>query len=257
MIRQYLIGTSNKEAVLAAARAFGAQTHVRAFTRGDLEGLKNPLLVIIDSGRVDGLDADMLQVLRRTNRGGMRYSPFLVFCQTRREIDAWRAAGAVAVHPTNDRAALKKAIQEALDGERAWVTSATYVGPCRRGRKAILNLRKRRAADAEEAETARREKARKASPVLSDRVFSLDVLLRRLTLSATLLSGSTIESRRAFRDLVDELQVSAQAHNRGDLSGVIANMRREADAFVQDGQRSTGALERMLSDLRTGIERVR
>ncbi len=254
MTRQFLVATSQKEAVQAAARAFGAQAHVRTFTRSDLERLKTPFLVVIDSGRIPDLDPDMLQSLRRTNRGGMRYSPFVVFCARKGEIAEWRNAGAVAIAHNADRAAVKKAIQTAVEGARTWVTSATYVGPCRRAHKAVLQWRNRRSADADVAAEKARAQAKKAAGG-AERVFSLDVLVRRLHLSATLLSGSTIESRRAFRDIVNDLQVSAQTHSRVDLANLISGVKREADLFIQDGQRDTSALERLLNDLRAAVER--
>lgn len=253
MPRQFLITTVHKDAVQAAARAFGAQAHVRSFTRSDLERLKTPFLVVMDSGRVADLNPEMLQTLRRTNRGGMRYSPFIVFCDRGAEMEAWRAAGALPLSSKSDRAAIKKAIQEAIESARIWVTSATYVGPCRRRHKAVLQWRNRRSADADEVAAKEREKAKKSGA--EERVFSIDVLVRRLNLSATLLSGSTIESRRAFRDLVNDLQASAQAHHRGDLTGIINALKREADLFIQDGQRDGAVLQRLVTDLRVAAER--
>lgn len=252
MARKILIATAHREPVLAAARAFGAQAHVRTFTRSDLERLKSPFLVVMDSGRPADLDPDMLQVLRRNNRGGMRYSPFIVFCDGR-EQGAWRSAGALVLPHKADRATIRKAVQEALESARAWVTSATYVGPCRRRRKAVLQWRNRRAADAEAAAARTQEKAKKAG--VESRVFSLDVLMRRLTLSATLLQGSTIESRRAFRDLVGDLQVSADACHRSDLARLTGALMREAELFVQDAQRDNGAVQDLLDRLRASLER--
>lgn len=253
MTRQVLIATVHKDAVQAAARAAGAQAHVRSFTRSDLERLKTPLLVVVDNGRIADLDPDLLQSLRRNNRGGMRYSPFIVFCDRPGDLAAWRHAGALAIPSKSDRAAIKKAVQEAMESTRTWVTSATYVGPCRRNHKAVLQWRNRRSADADAAAEKERAKAKKAGA--EERVFSLDVLVRRINLSATLLSGSTIESRRAFRDLINDLQSSAQGHHRGDLSSIVAALKREAELYLQDGQRDGAVLQRLVGDLRTAVER--
>lgn len=251
MTRLFLVATAQKEAVQAAARAFGAQAHVRAFTRSDLERLKTPMLMVFDADRISELDPETLQLLRRTSRGGLRYSPAVVLCARKADIPAWRAAGAVAIAQNADRGAIKKAIQTALEGARTWVTSASYVGPCRRSHKAVLKWRNRRSADADAAAAKVREKAKRAGVV--ERVLSLDVIVRRLSLSATLLSGATIENRRAFRDLVGELQVSAQTQGRGDLARIIAGLRREAEEFVQHSQRDTSVVERLLEDLRNAL----
>lgn len=247
--RQIVVNTSHKDAVLAAARSFGVQALARTFARADLERLKTPVLAIIDAGRVADLGPEELQTLRRTNRGGARLSPMLVFCGRGDDAAAWRAAGAVTLPHGASIAAIKKGIQEALDGARAWVTSSTYVGPCRRKHTVILNWRKRRTADA-----VKRAEA-KGQAQTEGRVGSVDQIVRRLTLSATLLSGSTIESRRAFRDLANDLAASANAHGRGDISGPISHLRREADAFVNDGQRSNARIEAILAEISQALTR--
>lgn len=250
MPRQIVINTSHKDAVLAASRSFGVQALARNFARADLERLKTPVLAIIDSGRVADLGPEELQTLRRTNRGGARLSPVIVFCGRGDDAPAWRAAGAVTLPHGANMAAIKKGIQEALDGARAWVTSASYVGPCRRKHTVILNWRKRRTADA-----ARQAEAKGKAAAPEGRVGSIEQIVRRLTLSATLLSGSTIESRRAFRDLANDLAVSAVAHGRGDISGPVSHLRREADAFVNDGQRSNARIEAILADISDALTR--
>lgn len=248
MTRQIVINSSHKDAVLAAARGFGGQTLTRNFARADLERLKTPILAVIDCGRVADLGPDDLQTLRRTSRGGARLSPMIVFCARTDDPAAWRAAGAVPLPHGANTAAIKKAIHEALDGARAWVTSSSYVGPCRRKHQVILNWRKRRNADA----AKRAQAGEQAAP---GRVGSLDQIVRRLSLSATLLSGATIESRRAFRDLTNDLAASATAFGRGDLSGPIAHLRREAEAFVQDGQRPNQRIEAILGELSAALAR--
>ncbi|MET0183523.1 MAG: hypothetical protein ABW199_11615 [Caulobacterales bacterium] len=257
MTRQYLVNSSLKEAVQAAARSLGGQVHLRAFTRSDLERLKQPVLVIADDSRLDLITPDVLQNMRRTSRGGMRYSPFLVFCSRKNDIPIWRHAGAIAVPAGADRATVKKAMEEALNGAKTWVTAQSYVGPCRRSHKAVLAWRNRRSSDRAEAQAKAEKAAEKRSQTeLSNvRVSSLDIINRRLKLSVTLLAGSSIETRRAFRDLVVEAQASAQALRRGDLAGVIAQMRREADAFLQNSERSTAALERAIDDFSDGVAR--
>ncbi len=250
MPRQIVINTRHKDAVLAAARSFGVQALARTFARADLERLKTPILAVIDSDRVADLGPEELQTLRRTSRGGARLSPMLVFCRRGEDTAAWRAAGAVTLPHDANNAAIKKGIQEAMDGARAWVTSASYVGPCRRKHTVILNWRKRRTADA-----ARRAEAKGQDAAPEGRIGSIEQIVRRLTLSATLLSGSTIESRRAFRDLSNDLAVSAVAHGRGDLSSPISHLRREADAFVNDGQRSNARIEAILADISDALTR--
>jgi len=248
--RQIVVNSSHKDTVLAAARGFGVQTLARAFARADLERLKTPILAIIDSGRVADLGPDDLQTLRRTSRGGARLSPLIVFCGRGDEAAAWRAAGAVTVPHGANAATIKKAIHEAIDGERAWVTSSSYVGPCRRKHQVILNWRKRRNADA-----AKQAASARAAAAPAGRVGSLEQILRRLHLSATLLTGSTIESRRAFRDLTDDLAASATHAGRGDLARAIAHLRQEAEAFVADGQRPNTRIEAILADLSDAFSR--
>lgn len=252
MTRQYLVNTSQKDAVAAAARGFGAQCHTRAFSSGDLERLKTPILVIFDAARADDLTPDVLQSLRRTHRGGVRYSPVLVLCDRPAEIAAWRAGGAVAVARSADRAALKAAIQQAIDGMRAWVTSASYVGPCRRKHKAILQWRTRRSAD--KAPAAARKEAADAPP---RKLASLDVLNRRLAVGCTLLSGATIEARRAFRDLCIEAHASASGHGRNDLLGVTARLRAEAEGFLQNPNKDGAAVEALVREFSAALGRGR
>lgn len=257
MTRQYLVNTAHKEAVQAAARALGAQVHLRAFTRSDLDRLKQPVLIVVDDARLDFITPDILQNMRRTSRGGMRYSPLLILCSRKGDMDEWRHAGAVAIAANSDRTAIKKAIDEALNGAKTWVTAQSYVGPCRRSHKAVLAWRNRRSSD----QAAAREKAEKAAEKKHQQalahvpVSSLAVLHRRLKLSATLLCGSSIETRRAFRDTVIELQASAQALGRNDISNLAAHLRREAEAFVQDGQRSSAQLDRVIADLGDALSR--
>lgn len=250
MTRQYLVHSVHKESVQAAARSLGAQVLARPFSAGDLERLKAPILVVFDDDGATGLTPDILQSLRRAHRGGVRYSPVVVFVTRRADMAAWRNAGAVAAPPGADKQAVRAAIQQAIEGQRGWVTSTSYVGPDRRRHRPMIAWHGRRQAD--KAKPAAQRRPERAGNI---RVSSLDQVHRRLFLSATLLSGATIEARRAFRDLADETQASAQAHNRGDLSGIIAAIRREADAFVQNGQRDVGALERLIADLGAAINR--
>lgn len=253
MTRQYLVHSVHKDAVQAAARSFGAQVLARPFSSGDLERLKAPILIVFDDDGTTGLTPDILQSLRRAHRGGVRYSPVVVFVARRGDMSEWRNAGAVAAPPGADKHAVKAAIQQAVEGQRGWVTSASYVGPDRRRHRPLIAWQGRRQADKAKPATQQRRPERAGNA----RVSSLEQVHRRLFLSATLLSGATIEARRAFRDLTDEAQVSAQAHNRGDLSGIIAAIRREAEAFVQNGQRDVGALERLVADLGEALDRRR
>lgn len=244
MVRQFLVSSAQKDALAAVARGCGAQIISRVFSAGDLERIKMPMLLAFDDGRGMELTPDLLQSLRRNHRGGVRYSPAVVFCKTPAAVKEWRDAGAVALMRGADRKEIENAVDEALAGERAWITSAAYVGPCRRKHKAVLKWRTRRQQDLSAADKVAKKKS--DAPV---HVSSLDVLHRRLTLGATLLSGATIENRRAFRDLTNEFQVSANHHRRDDLHALIAHLRKEAEAFVQNGQREGAALEQIVREI--------
>ncbi|MGE3142054.1 MAG: hypothetical protein AB7L65_01925 [Hyphomonadaceae bacterium] len=250
MTKQFLVNTSRKEHVAAAARAFGAQCHARPFGAGELARLKTPALLIFDAARAEDLTPDRLQSLRRAHRSGVRYAPALVLCDTKAEIAAWRAAGAVAIARKSGRGAVKAAIQHAIEDMRAWVTSTSYVGPCRRRHKAILQWRSRRAADA--APPAARERA-PDGPLR--RLVSLDALHRRMAVSSTLLSGATIESRRAFRDLIAETQAAVIGHNRHDLTPLTQRLRAEAEAFLQNANKDGRAVEALVAEFGRAMRR--
>lgn len=238
-MRLILAYTRNRNAILTAAKACGMQCALRAFSPADLMELRTPVLLAFDANGKPDFEPDFLQYLRRTHPGGVRYSPAIVFCRTREEIEDWRAAGAVPVSEKADAAELSAAIKTALVSTRKWVASASFVGPDRRGRKALLRMRKRRREDGAAAA------AKSAHNVVADdiRVSSPALMHRRLSLAAQLLHGSSIESRRAFRAMIDELEVSARAHGRSDLLGLSRTLRAEADRFLKDGNADTAAIE--------------
>ncbi len=252
MPRQYLVNSAQKEAVQAVARSLGASCVARSFGAPELERLKTPILIVFDSSRGEGLTPERLQSLRRTMRNGVRYSPVVVLCDRAAEIKEWRAAGAVAIARNADKKALKAAIEEALDGLKRWVTAASYVGPCRRRHQAILQWRTRRTADRAE-EKARAKSAEPAAPA---RVSSLSVVHRRLSLSVTLLSGSNIETRRAFRDLAAEAHASVLAQRRSDLVPITQGLRAEAEGFLQNAQRDSAKAESLIREFGAQIGRA-
>lgn len=247
MTRHIIVNSTQAEAVQAAARSLGAQCIVRAFGASELGRLKTPALIVFDSARAGDITPDALQHLRRSSRGGVRFSPTVVLCDKRDEVTAWRDAGAVACMRTADRAAVKTCMQEAMGGMRAWVTASSYVGPCRRKHKAVLHWRNRRTAD----QPAAKPNAPARAPAGGAGVptASLNVLYRRISLTGTMLSGSTIESRRAFRSLVGEIDMAVRHHGRGDVSNLTRKLVSEAEAIVHDGQRDTRELENAIAEL--------
>jgi len=241
MIRMIIANTAQADAVGAAAQASGVGIRLRPFIASDLERLRQPVLVVFDAERAPDIDPDLLQSLRRTLGGPIRYSPVLVF--TGGDKKPWHDAGAMALSPGVGAKRIREVIELALTTNRDWVTSSTYIGPSRRAHKALLPLSRRRAEDQGQGA------GRTALRVPPSQRASLGVISRRLTLSVTLLSGSTIEVRRAFQATVAELRDAAEAHERPDLLVSIDMLAREADAFVADARRDNSVAENAVRDL--------
>jgi hypothetical protein len=241
MIRLIVANTAQADAVGAAARAAGVAIRSRPFIASDLERLKQPALIVFDAERAPDLTPDLLQTLRRTLGGAVRYSPALVF--TGGDKRSWFEAGVIALGPGVGAHRIRQAIEICLASDRDWVTSSAYVGPSRRQHRAFLPLSRRRAED-----RSTRKGAGRALPTPAPSA-SLGVLTRRVAIGVTLLTGSTIETRRAFKATVEEMQASAHAHGRSDLHGPIAVLLHEADAFVLDARRDNAAAERAAGEL--------
>ena len=64
---------------------------------------------------------------------------------------------------------------------------------------------------------------------------------------AVLLSGSTIETRRLFSDLVGQFEAAVHAHNRIERVRAVHGLRVEADAFALDGRRRSETSEALLA----------
>lgn len=242
MIRLALVNSTHRDAALSAARAAGLQCRPVSYSAHQLEKLKEPVLLMFDSDAVEHLTPELLQSLRKTHTTGVRHSPAVVLCRRRGEVALWRDAGCVAVMLSSGPATLQRAVKEAVSGAADWVTSKSYVGPSRRRRKAIVRLRSRRRDD----EAARTPKAGAGS---QRPAASLSVLHRRLHLGASLITSSTLESRRAFAALALELRSALIAHHRPDLASIGEAISREAEAFAKDGQRDSGVLERLIEKL--------
>jgi hypothetical protein len=245
-MRQILAYTRNRSAIQAAARACGVQCALRAFSPPDLMELRAPLVLAFDADGKPEFEPDFLQYLRRTHPGGVRYSPAVVFCQTKEQQGEWLAAGAVPISERASAQDLIEAVKEAVLGSRKWVTSTTYVGPDRRLHKALLRLRKRRREDGAQIAA---KKAANAAAIDDMRVSSPALMHRRLFLASQLLQGASIESRRAFRGMIDELEVSARAHGRSDILGLSRTLKTEADRLLKDGAADTQAVETAVSQL--------
>jgi len=238
MIRIALVNCKSRDIVHAAARKLGLECRFAAYSASHVERLKHPALLIFDTDAVDLLTPEHLQALRRTHVTGVRHSPVVALCRSRGEASAWRNAGAVAALRSSNADTLGRAIREALAGADDWVTSKGYVGPSRRKRKPILRLKARRTEDRDKPQT------QSDAPVAS-----LGVIQRRLYLGAALLTGSSLENRRAFDALADELRQAAILQHRPDLAALVRAIGEESRAFVEDGQRTTAVLEGLIADL--------
>ena len=250
MPKLVLAHTRHRTVIQAAAKAAGLQCMLRAFSPPDLMDLKAPVLLAFDADGLPTFEPDFLQYLRRTHPGGVRYSPAVVFCKTREEIAEWRAAGAIAVPDKAGVDEVATAIRAALTGSRKWVASSTYVGPDRRAHRAVFKINKRRREDG--AAAAARVEREAPAPV---RVQSPELMHRRISLAAQLLHGSSIESRRAFRAMIDELEVSARGHQRSELMSLARTLRNEAERFLKDGNADTGDLDRAVAQLGRALGR--
>lgn len=240
MIKTALVNTKSRESALAAVRKIGLECRFLAYSASHLERLKQPALLVFDTNAVEHLTPAHLQALRRGHVTAIRHSPALALCARRSEAAAWRAAGAVAALRSSSAETLARAMREALAGAEDWVTSKTYVGPSRRKRQPILKLRARRAEDA----TAVRRTESDAAPTAS-----LGVIARRLYLGAALLEGSSLESRRAFAALAEELGRAIVQQHRPDLAILARAIHDQAAMFLEDPQRSTAALDALVAEL--------
>jgi hypothetical protein len=240
MIRTALVHTKSRESVLAAARTIGLECRFLAYSASHLERLKQPALLVFDTDAVDHLTPAHLQALRRDHVTAVRNSPALALCGSRSEAAAWRAAGAVAALRTSRAETLARAMREALAGAEDWVTSQRYVGPSRRKRRPILKLRARRAEDA--------VMAKRTSPDAPPGA-SLGVITRRLFLGAALLEGSSLENRRAFDALAQELGRAIVQQHRPDLAVLARAIQDQAQMFLKDAQRSSAALNALIAEL--------
>lgn len=243
MVKVVLANTrANRTALNAAVTAAGLKCVFRMFSGADLLELKAPVVLAFEPANTFKLTPDFLQYLRRTHPGGVRYSPAIVFCDDKAEINDWRFAGAVVLPCDANEKEMSAALDHALKSMEHWVDSSTFVGPERRTRNAIFKLKRRRRIDGQHADAA-------DVPDESVPVSSLDRLHRRISLSAQLLQGSAFEARRAFRDLIKELEVSANAHGRADLAGVVQRLSAEADRLLKNGSSGTDALEIAVAQL--------
>jgi hypothetical protein len=245
MIQWVIAHTAHAEAVAEAGGVFGASVRAKPFIASDLERLRQPVVIAFDAARALDITPDVLLSQRRTLGGAIRYSPVIVFSDAERR--AWLDAGAFVLAPASSARRVKDAIKTALSADEDWVTSATYIGPSRRSQNALLPLSRRRAEDQEPRAGGAR--ARGGAPTAS-----LGVISRRLSLSVALLTGSTIEARRAFRKTVEEMRAGAIAHGRPDLSAAVEALLGEAIAFEADARRDNSAAERAVAALNRLLE---
>lgn len=242
VIRIALANTQFKSVVNAAAAAAGLKCAFRIFSGADLMELKEPVLLVFDAGGGTKLTPEHLQYSRRTHRGAVRYSPAVVFCREKAELGPWRTAGAVPLLPDASTDDVIAAFKAALAGTSEWVASEIYVGPERRSRKALLQIKKRRTADVDAAKT----KAVARGYVVEEaevQVSSLKQLHRRLKINSQMLQGASIESLRAFKTLVNEVTASVRAHDRMELMGLVEVMQQETEELLRNPKADTAALE--------------
>lgn len=222
---RWVVDASLKGGVLAAVRARAPSALVRRISPLLLMQLPKPVPLILSGQAEEAFGPAELLSLRRTVNGPIRYAPALIIDAPRSEHQTWVNAGAIPVRGEHAPERQVDRLEEALQHQPPWVVSTVYIGPCRRQRRAMLSLHRRRVSD----QTAPRRVVGSMSEFTP---ASLPRLQRRIQCAVVAIDSAPEEQRRDFVDLVGELDAAARASGDAALYAATTRFRQEARRLV-------------------------
>lgn len=210
----------------------------RLIAAGDvLDALRRPPAphaLIFDARQISDFSAERLARIRRAASPELRRLAVTVLAETDEHNRAWSAAGAIVVEARAGKSLLANAMRRALEGNRNWIDTPAYVGPCRRIRKPLFRKAARRLEDSPNFVKSQTGPI-KAVIASVDSGQPLATTLRRLRISGQSLSMQDRDQRARF--LADLRGARTQAIRSANLDVVscLAELEKELEQAGANG----------------------
>ncbi len=194
-----------------------------------------PNALIFDVRQISDFSADRLARIRRAASPELRRLAVAVLAETDAQNHAWSAAGAIVVEARAGKSLLTNALRRALEGNRNWIDTPAYVGPCRRISKPLFRKVARRRLEDSPNFVKAQTGPTKAVIASVDSGQPLATTLRRLRISGQSLSLADRDQRARF--LADVRGARSQAIRCANLDVVscLAELEKELERAGANG----------------------